>query len=91
MESSTFNGLFDYSYWLNNHSSLGLYNDLIIENFEVKEEGHEVIKRSTPLSGVDTAIFKPGKQVSYLAGLGSEFASEGNYLLTDWESNQDGK
>jgi hypothetical protein len=73
---------FDYSYWISNHWALGLHNDLIIENFEVEEEGQEVIKRTTPLSSVATAIFKPGKRVGYVAGVGGEFASEGNFLLT---------
>ena len=57
---------FDYNYWVSNHWALGLHNDLIIENFEVEDEEHAVIKRSSPFSSVVTGIFKPGKHINYL-------------------------
>ena len=73
---------FDYDYWISDHWAVGLHNDIMIESFEVEDRDNTTIKRSTPISSVPSAIFKPGEHVSFIAGMGGEFAKEGNYALT---------
>jgi len=70
-------------------------NDIIIETFEVEEDDKEVISRTTPVSGLAAVSFKPGRHMSYLAGVGGEFAREGDFLLSrfgiesGWEIKND--
>ena len=73
---------FDYDYWISNHWALGIQNDIMIEDFEVEDHGNTVIERSKPFSSVAAVIFKPGKHVSFIAGMGGEFAKEENFALT---------
>jgi hypothetical protein len=73
---------FDYNYWLGNKWALGLHNDMMIENFEVEDHENTVIERSTPIASVAVVTFKPGKHVGFLAGMGGEFAKEGNFALS---------
>jgi len=72
----------DYDYWLSNHWAIGVQTDIVIEDFEVEDHDQTVIERSKPLSTVAVAIFKPGEHVSFLAGMGGEFAKEENFALT---------
>ena len=72
----------DYDYWLGNHWALGVQTDVMIETFEVEDHDHTVIERSKPLSTVAVAVFKPKEHVSFIAGMGGEFAKEGNFALT---------
>ena len=73
---------FDYDYWISNHWALGVQNDVMIENFEVEDHGNTVIERSKPFSSVAVAIFKPKEHVSFIAGMGGEFAKEENFAVT---------
>jgi len=73
---------FDYDYWISNHWALGLHNDMMIESFEVEENDNTVVERSKPFSSVASVIFKPKEHVSFIAGMGGEFAKEGNFALT---------
>jgi hypothetical protein len=72
----------DYDYWISNHWAIGLQTDMMIETFEVEDHDNAVIERTKPVAIVGAAIFKPQKHVSFIAGMGGEFASEGNYALT---------
>jgi len=72
----------DYDYWISNHWAVGLQTDIVIENFEVEDHDQVVIERSKPLSTVAVAIFKPKEHVSFIAGMGGEFAKEENFALT---------
>jgi hypothetical protein len=72
----------DYDYWIGNRWALGLHNDVMIETFEVEDHGNTVLERSKPFSSVAVAIFKPKKVVSFLAGMGGEFAKEENFAVT---------
>ena len=72
----------DYDYWISNHLALGLHNDVMIEDFEVEDHGNTVLERSKPFASVAVAIFKPKEHVSFLAGMGGEFAHEGNFAVT---------
>jgi hypothetical protein len=73
---------FDYDYWISNHWAIGLHNDLMVEDIEVEDHDNTVIERSKPFASVATAIFKPKRHVSFMAGMGAEFAAEGNLALT---------
>ena len=73
---------FDYDYWIGEHWALGLHNDVMIEDFEVEDHGNTVLERSKPFSSVVVAIFKPKKHLSFLAGMGGEFAKEENFAVT---------
>lgn len=73
---------FDYDYWINNHWAIGLHNDVMIETFEVEEEDNTVVERSKPFTSVASVIFKPKKHVSFIAGMGSEFAKEDNFVVS---------
>jgi hypothetical protein len=72
----------DYDYWIGNHWAIALQTDMIVETFEVEDQENTVIERTRPITIVGAAIFKPTKHVSFIAGMGGEFASEGNYALT---------
>ena len=72
----------DYDYWLSNHWAIGLQTDMMVETFEVEDEDNTVIERTRPIALVAAAIFKPKEHVAFTAGMGGEFASEGNYALT---------
>ena len=72
----------DYDYWIGDHWAIGLHTDIMIEDFEVEDHDHAVIERSKPLATVGVAIFKPKEHVSFIAGMGGEFAKEENFALT---------
>ena len=72
----------DYDYWISNHWAIGVQTDIMIEDFEVEDHDQEVIERSKPLATVAVAIFKPKEHVSFIAGMGGEFAKEENFALT---------
>jgi len=73
---------FDYDYWVSDHWALGLQNDVMVETFEVEDHDNTVIERSKPFSSVAVVIFKPGEHLSFIAGMGGEFAKEENFALT---------
>ena len=72
----------DYDYWISNHWAIGAHTDIMIEDFEVEDHDQAVIERSTPLATVGVVIFKPKEHVSFIGGMGGEFAKEGNFALT---------
>jgi len=73
---------FNYDYWLSDSWAIGLQNDLVLETFFVEDREKEVIERSYPWSIVPVAIYKPFKRLSFLGGVGLEFATEKNLTLT---------
>ncbi|HEX5150479.1 MAG TPA: hypothetical protein VFW07_03460 [Parafilimonas sp.] len=75
---------FDYNYWLTEHWAIGLHTDIMIEDFSVKEQGEEdkTIERTKPFAAVPAVVFKPKEHSAFIAGMGAEFAKEGNFALT---------
>jgi hypothetical protein len=73
---------FNYDYWLLDRWAIGLQNDLVLETFFVEDKEKEVIERSYPWSVVPVAIYKPFKRLSFLGGVGIEFAKEKSLTLT---------
>lgn len=72
----------NYDYWLSNKWAIGLQNDLVLEDFKVEDADKEVIERKRPLSVIPVAMFKPGKHISFIGGVGMEFAEGKNLALT---------
>jgi hypothetical protein len=73
----------DYNYMLSPKFSLGLHNDLVIENFKVQKATDVIeLERTAPFASALVAGFKPGKSFTYEFGFGGEFAKEGNLFLT---------
>jgi hypothetical protein len=73
---------FNYDYWIANKWAIGLQNDLVLESFKVEHGDQEILERSYPLAVVPVAIYKPGKRLSLIGGVGGEFAHEKNLVLT---------
>src|SRR5262245_59004351 len=71
----------DYNYWLSKHWAIGLHTDIMIENFSVKDQGNhdETIERTKPFAAVPVGVFKPKEHSAFIAGMGAEFAKEGNF------------
>ncbi|PWG80363.1 hypothetical protein [Pararcticibacter amylolyticus] len=76
----------NYDYLFNSKWSLGLHNDLILEDFTVEkqsgEEENMTLERERPIATKLVASFKPGKHLSFMLGAGDEIAKGENYFLT---------
>lgn len=73
---------FNYDYWLSDKWAIGLQNDLVLETFFIEDKEEEIIERAYPWAIVPVAIFKPGKRLSLLGGIGMEVAHKKNLALT---------
>ena len=73
---------FNYDYWLSDKWAIGLQNDLVLETFFIEDKEEEIIERAYPWAIVPVAIFKPGKRLSLLGGVGVEIAHKKNLTLT---------
>lgn len=83
----------NYTYFFNNKWAIGLHNDIILEDFFVKENssfetrsGSEeanisVIERGTPISVCIMGIYKPLPYLGLLAGVGREFSSHQDFTV----------
>jgi hypothetical protein len=72
----------NFDYWLSDKWAIGLQNDLILETFIIEDHHEELIERSYPLAVVPAGIFKPGKHLSLIGGVGAEFAGGNTLMLT---------
>lgn len=72
----------DYNYQFSEKWSIGLHNDMVIENFKVENTENEIIERTRPIASLLMAGYKPGKHFTYQAGLGGEFAKEENLFVS---------
>ncbi len=83
----------NYTYWFNHTWAIGLHNDIIIEDFVVKEtnsgnarssgEAEETvgIERGTPISSVIVGLYKPWPFLGIMAGVGREFSSHEDFTV----------
>ncbi len=75
----------NYNYKFSPKWALGLHNDIVVETFEVEQHlksgSVETIERSYPITTAAVASYKPGKNFSYMFGLGGEFAHTKNLFL----------
>ena len=72
----------NYDYWLSNKWAIGLQNDIVLESFIIENHESELIERSYPLSVVPVAMYKAGKHVSIIGGVGAEFSKGHTLTLT---------
>ena len=64
----------DYDFWFSPKWAIGLHNDLILQQYKIKEEkDNTVIERSFPIGTCLVGIFKPFEHLSLVAGIGKEF------------------
>lgn len=72
----------DYSYSFNEKWSLGLHNDIIIENFLIeKSSDGETIERNTPIASVIVGAYKLTEHFGVELGAGMEFEKDENFAL----------
>lgn len=83
----------NYTYIINEKWGIGLHNDIIIEDFVVKESsstssddghgGEEIkgIERGTPIAACIMGIYKPVPYLGLMAGLGREFSSHEDFTV----------
>ena len=73
---------FDYDYWVSDRVAIGVQTDMVVETFEVEDHENTIIERTRPVTAVAAAIIKAGKSIGFIAGMGGEFAHEGNFVVT---------
>ena len=83
----------NYTYFFNHKWAIGLHNDIILEDFFVKEsssyetrstsddEQVAVIERGTPIAACIVGIYKPIPNLGLMAGFGREFSSHEDYSV----------
>ena len=82
----------NYTYFFNHKWAIGLHNDIILEDFVVKESsslesrsGSEeevaIIERGTPIAACIMGIYKPLPYLGLMAGLGREFSSHEDFTV----------
>ena len=83
----------NYTYFFNHKWAIGLHNDIILEDFVVRqsssfetrsgseEEGVAVIERGTPIAACIMGIYKPLSYLGLMAGLGREFSSHEDFTV----------
>jgi len=72
----------NYDYWLSNKLAIGIQNDLILESFIIEHGNQELLERSYPIASVPVLLFKSGKRIVLIAGIGAEFAKESTLMMT---------
>ncbi|ULQ55799.1 hypothetical protein KJS94_14210 [Flavihumibacter rivuli] len=64
---------FDYDAWFNEKWAIGLHNELILQQYKVeKEEDKTIIERSYPVASTLVGLFKPGRHLTIISGIGVE-------------------
>lgn len=83
----------NYTYAFNHKWAIGLHNDIILEDFLIKEsssfqakssseeEEIAVIERGTPIAACIMGIYKPAPYLGLMAGFGREFSSHEDYTV----------
>lgn len=83
----------NYTYFFNHKWAIGLHNDIILEDFFVKEESSQlsrssseggetaVIERGTPIAACIMGIYKPLPYLGLMAGFGREFSSHEDFTV----------
>ena len=72
----------NFDYWLSDKWAVGLQNDLILESFIIESHEQELIERNYPLAVVPVALFKPGKNLTLIGGVGAEFSKGHTLAMT---------
>lgn len=72
----------NYDYWLSNKWAIGLQNDLILESFIIESNEKKLIERNYPIAAVPVALFKSGKHLTLIEGVGAEFSTGHTLAMT---------
>lgn len=72
----------NFDYWLSDKWAVGLQNDLIMETFIIESHNQELIERKYPLAVVPLALYKPGKNLTLIGGIGAEFSKGHTLAMT---------
>lgn len=73
---------FNFDYWIADKWAVGLQNDLLVESFIIEDHEGELIERSYPWSIAPVAMYKPGKHLTLLGGVGAEYSKGHTLALT---------
>lgn len=83
----------NYTYFFNHKWAIGLHNDIILEDFVVREsssfetrsasneEEAAIIERGTPIAACIMGIYKPLSYLGLMAGFGREFSSHEDFTV----------
>lgn len=83
----------NYTYFFNHKWAIGLHNDIILEDFVVKEsalslskssfeeEEISIIERGTPIAACIMGIYKPISYLGLMVGFGKEFSSHEDFTV----------
>lgn len=72
----------NFDYWIANKWAIGLQNDVILESFFIENDDNELLERSFPVASVPVILYKPGKRLILIGGVGAEFTHEKTLTLT---------
>jgi hypothetical protein len=72
----------NYDYWFSDKLAIGLQNDFILESYFIEHGDEELLERSYPFASVPVLLFKPGKRLILIAGVGAEFVKESTLMMT---------
>jgi len=72
----------NYDYWLSDHFALGLQSDMVLEEFFIRAADDMEIERSYPVTLAPVGIYKIGKHLGLIGGVGLEITKEDNLALT---------
>ena len=72
----------NYDYWVSEKWGIGLQNDLILQSFIIENHEEELIERSYPFALVPVALYKPGKHMTLIGGVGAEYAKGHTLTMT---------
>jgi hypothetical protein len=72
----------NYDYWTSNKWAIGLQTDIILETYVIENAEGVEYERSRPVTLVPSVLFKPGKRISFIAGVGGEFTDGEDFALT---------
>jgi len=71
----------NYSFLINEKWAIGWHNDMEISTYVINEGHGSEIERERPLITSLVGVFKPGKTVGFLAGIGREFEKHQNFWV----------
>ena len=71
----------NYDFHLNEKWAIGWHNDMEISTYMIEESDGDVYERERPIITAIVGIFKPGKKVGLLAGVGREFEKHRNFWV----------
>jgi hypothetical protein len=72
----------NYDHWFSEKLAVGLQNDIVLESFIIEHGDEELLERSYPVSSVPVFLYKPGKNLVILGGIGAEISQGTTLTMT---------